>query len=152
MNITTLTGRSSPKTRSAAEVGGDAGLVVGGAATVEAAVALGRLERRGVPVGVVVLGLDVVVGVEQHRRRARRAGLVRDHRRGAAVGAGDLDAAKPSASNSVGHRLGAALHLARPLGVGAHGLDPDQVLEVPADAGQDVLDAAAQLVDVMLRP
>ncbi len=51
-----------------AEVGRDAGLVVGGAAGVEPPVALGRLERRGVPVGVVVLGLDVVVGVEQHRR------------------------------------------------------------------------------------
>ena len=48
-----------------AEVGGDAGLVVGGAAGVEPPVALGRLERRGVPVGVVVLGLHVVVGVEQ---------------------------------------------------------------------------------------
>ena len=35
MNIVTLTGRSSPKTRSAPEVGGDPGLVVGGAAGVE---------------------------------------------------------------------------------------------------------------------
>ena len=64
-----------------AEVGRDPGLVVGGAARVQAAVALGRLERRGVPLGVVVLGLDVVVGVEQHGRRALRAPLVRDHRR-----------------------------------------------------------------------
>ena len=67
-----------------AEVGDDAGLVVGRAAAVEAAVALGRLERRAVPVGVVVLGLHVVVGVEQHGRRALRGGLARDHRRGAA--------------------------------------------------------------------
>ena len=55
------------------QVGGDAGLVVGRAAAVEPVAALGRLERRAVPVGVVVLGLDVVVGVEQHGRRARRA-------------------------------------------------------------------------------
>ena len=52
------------------DVGHDAGLVVGGAATVEAPVALGRLERRRVPVGVVAGGLHVVVGVERHRRRA----------------------------------------------------------------------------------
>ena len=71
------------------EVGGDAGLVVGRAAAVEAVAPLGRLERRGVPVGVVVLGLDVVVGVEQHGRRALGPALVRDDRRGAAVGAGD---------------------------------------------------------------
>ncbi len=79
-----------------AEVGGDAGLVVGGAAGVEAPVALGRLERRRVPVGVVVLGLDVVVGVEQDRLSALlpRA-LVRDHGRPAAVGAGDLRPRSP---------------------------------------------------------
>ena len=129
------------------QVGGDSGLVVGGTATVEAAAALGRLPRRGVPVGVVVLGLHVVVGVEQHRRRARRAGLVGDHRRRPAVRGRDLD---PEALGleERGHRLGAALDLARPLRVGAHGLDPDQVLEVTADAGEDVLDAAAELVDV----
>ncbi len=49
----------------------DAGLVVGGAAAVEPAVALGRLERRRVPLAAVALGLHVVVGVQQHRRRAR---------------------------------------------------------------------------------
>jgi hypothetical protein len=96
---------------------------------------------------VVVLGLHVVVGVEQHRRGTRRAGLVRDHGRCAAVRGRDLDP-KALRLEERGHRLRTALDLAGPLRVGAHGLDPDQVLEVPPDAGEDVLDAAAQLVDV----
>ncbi len=129
-----------------AEVGGDAGLVVGGAAGVEAAVALGRLERRGVPVGVVVLGLDVVVGVEQHRRRALAGRLlVRDHRRAAAVGAGDLDV-EALGGEQVAHGLGAALHLAGPLRVGADRLDPDQGLEVTSYAGKDVAHPRAEVV------
>ena len=59
------------------DVGHDAGLVVGGAAAVEAAVALGRLERRAVPQCVVAGRLHVVVGVEHARsatRAARRGG------------------------------------------------------------------------------
>ena len=93
MNIVTPTPRSSPRARIGREVRDDPGLVVGGAAGVEAAVALGRLEGRGVPLGVVVLGLHVVVGVEQHRRLALGRGLARDHGRRAAVlaGADDLD-------------------------------------------------------------
>ncbi len=52
----------------------DACLVVGGAATVEPAVALGGLERRRVPLRVIAFGLHVVVGVQQHRRRSGGAG------------------------------------------------------------------------------
>ena len=55
----------------------DARLVVGGAAAVEAPVALLGLEGRAVPVGVVAGRLHVVVRVERHRRgtlRARRGG------------------------------------------------------------------------------
>ena len=129
-----------------AEVGRDAGLVVGGAAGVEAAVALGRLERRGVPLGVVVLGLDVVVGVEQHRRRALGARLVRDHRGRAAVGADDLDGVEALGPEQRGHRLGAALHLAGPRRVGADRLDADQVLEVLADPGQHLRHPAPDVV------
>ena len=51
----------------------DACLVVGGAAAVQPAVALGRLERRRRPLAAITLGLHVVVGVQQHRRRARPA-------------------------------------------------------------------------------
>ena len=119
------------------EVGGDAGLVVGGAAAVEPVAALGRLEGRGVPVGVVVLGLDVVVGVEQHGRCALRPGLVRDHRRRASVGGGDPDRA-PLGLQQRGHGLGAASYLRQPLGIGAHRLDPDQRLEVAPYAGKYV--------------
>ncbi len=129
-----------------AEVGGDAGLVVGGAAGVEPAVALGRLERRGVPVGVVVLRLHVVVGVEQDRRRAVAGRLlVRDDGRAAAVGAGDLDV-EPLGGEQVAHGLGAALHLPRTLGVGADRLDPDQRLEVTSYAGKHVAHPGAQVV------
>ena len=74
MNIVTPTGEVVAERADRGQVRGDAGLVVGGAPAVEAAVALGGLEGRGVPVGVVVLGLHVVVGVEQHGRPARRRG------------------------------------------------------------------------------
>ena len=56
-----------------ADVRHDPGLVVGRATAVQPTVALDRLERLAVPVGQVPGGLDVVVGVEQHRRGARRA-------------------------------------------------------------------------------
>ena len=56
-----------------ADVRDDARLVVRGTAAVEAAVALGGLEGRAVPVGVVAGRLDVVVRVQQHRRRTLRA-------------------------------------------------------------------------------
>ena len=113
----TPTGSSSPKHPQRAEVGDDAGLVVGGAAAVEPVVALGRLERRGVPVGVVALGLDVVVGVEQHGRRALRPGLVRDHRRGAAVGRQRSRRSKPSAANR--SRTASALRRTSPARAGS---------------------------------
>ena len=135
-----------------AEVGGDPGLVVGGAAGVETAVALGRLERRGVPVGVVVLRLDVVVGVEQHGRRAVAGrALVGDHRRATAVGAGDL-AVEALGGEQVADRLGTALHLAGALGVGAHRLDPDQRLEVSSYAGKYVAHPGAQVVSHVSQP
>ena len=127
------------------QVGGDAGLVVGGAAAVEAVAALGRLERRAVPVGVVVLGLHVVVGVEQHRRRAVGPLLVRDHRGRPALGAGDPRRAALGLQQR-GHGLGAAAYLRGPLGVGAHRLDADQVLEVRAYAGEYLGHLRAQLV------
>ena len=51
----------------------DARLVVGAPATVQAAVTLGRLERRRRPLAVVALRLHVVMGIQQHRRRSRRS-------------------------------------------------------------------------------
>ena len=57
----------------------DAGLVVGGAAAVEAVAAHGRLERRRVPVVVVAGRLHVVVGVEQDGRPAVAGRARREH-------------------------------------------------------------------------
>ena len=96
------------------EVRHDAGLVVGGAAGVEPRtlrrLALGGLERRRVPVGRVVLGLYVVVRVQQHRRRTLRPALVRDDRGRAALGADDVDRLAPLGAQQVGHRVGADRH------------------------------------------
>ena len=121
-----------------AEVGGDAGLVVGGAAAVEAVTRARWLPRRGVPVGVVVLRLDVVVGVEQDGRRALGAGLLGDHGRRRTVVRPDDLGLEALGREEVARRLGAALDLAGAGGVGGHRLDADQVLEVAADAGHDL--------------
>ena len=133
-----------------AEVGHDAGLVVGRSAGEEPAVALGGLERRGVPLRVVVLGLDVVVGIEEHRRPALRGWLAREHRRRSAVLAGThhLDVLEPVGTEQLGDGVGAALHLGGAGGVGADRLDPDEVLEVLADAGQLRGHPGTQLSDV----
>ena len=57
----------------------DAGLVVGGAAPVQAALADDRLERRRGPLGGRSLGLHVVVGVQQRRRGALGARQLPEH-------------------------------------------------------------------------
>ena len=81
------------------EVGDDAGLVVGGAAPVDAAVLERRRERVGLP-AFRRRGLDVVVRVEQHGR-ARRPGsrrgssATRRARRRAGLGARPPRAAAP---------------------------------------------------------
>jgi hypothetical protein len=133
-----------------AQVGDDAGLVVGRPARVETAavggVALGRLERRGVPVCVVVLGLYVVVGVEQHRRCALAIRLpVRDHGRKASIHAGDL-AFEALSGEQGADGLGTPLHLAGTLGVGTDRLDPDQGLEVASYTRQDVAHPRPEVV------
>src|SRR3546814_17249271 len=91
-------------------------IFVGRAAAVEAVAHLGRLERGGVPLGVVVLGLYVVVRVEQDRlgrgRVAGLRGLGRHDGRGAAVGAEDLRL-EALGGEQVAGLLGTALHLAR---------------------------------------
>ena len=58
----------------------DAGLVVGGAATVEPVASLRRLERRRIPVLLAAGRLHVVVGVQQHGRAAVAGRAVRDDR------------------------------------------------------------------------
>ena len=83
--IFTLSG-SAPAPPSQAVDGGDvdqdAGLVVGGAAAEEPAVALLGLEGRGAPQLLVAGRLHVVVGVEEQGGRARGAAATRRRRRG----------------------------------------------------------------------
>ena len=107
----------------------DSGLVVGGAAAVEAAVALGGLERRRHPLAVIALGLHVVMGVQQHGRRSRRRRVPGDDGRGAAL-ADDLHVREPGLGQQLCHRLGAALHFAAAGRVGPHRLDAHQVFQV----------------------
>ena len=68
------------------QVHDQAALAVGRAAPVPAAVALGQLERRGEPGGLVQRRLHVVVRVEQHGRGAGRAGQAAVDRLGAVGG------------------------------------------------------------------
>ena len=89
------------------DVGHDAGLVVGGTATVETPAALGRLERRAVPQRLVAGRLHVVVRVEHDGARAGRAVDVADDG-GAAALAHDLDLESLGAQQR-GGRLGARL-------------------------------------------
>ena len=68
--------------------------------------------------------------------------LLPDHRgRRAVVRAHDLDV-DALGREQLGRPLSAALHLVEALGVGADGLDPDQVLEVRADPGEHGLHLA----------
>ena len=129
-----------------AQVRDDPGLVVCGTAAVEPLTALGRLERRRVPVGRVVLGLHVVVGVEQHGRRTGGPGLVRDHRGRPAVRADDVDLGEPLGAEEVGDRIRGAPHLTGPCRVGTHRLDADQVLEVRAEGRHQVAHRRAEVV------
>src|ERR1700727_511806 len=63
----------------------DTGFVVGAAASVESAVAFGRLERWRLPLPRIALRLHIVVGIQQHGRRTGRRGMPRDHGWGTAL-------------------------------------------------------------------
>ena len=121
----------------------DAGLVVGGAAAVEPAVALDRLERVALPQRQVADRLHVVVGVEQHGRRAGRGRLAADHRR-LPAGAHDPDV-EAAAAQQFGDRLGGALDVRVVEAVEGDAGDADEAFQVGADAGQFALDGGAQL-------
>ncbi len=95
-----------------AEVGHDARLVVGRAAAVETAVALGRLERVGLPRAGVARGLDVVVRVQQDGRGAVGRRAARDdggRALGAVLGPGaqHLDLGQSGVAQERGHGVGA---------------------------------------------
>ncbi|MGD0062290.1 MAG: hypothetical protein ABSB76_02480 [Streptosporangiaceae bacterium] len=100
---------------------------------------------RAVPVGRVVLRLDVVVRVQQDDRSPGGSLPLPDHgRRGTVVGPDDL-----GRDTLGGQQLGRfprrLLHLAQALGVGADGLDPDQSLKVAYQGGQEIADTVLQI-------
>ena len=84
MNSATPRSKSSPSASlqraQRRDVRHDPGLVVGGAAAVQAPAADGRLERRGLPQRLVADRLHVVVRVEQDRRAAVARGARGEHR------------------------------------------------------------------------
>ena len=76
------------------QMGGDPGLVVGGAPAVEPAVPFGRFKRGRIPLRPIAFGLDVVVGIQQHGGAPGGAGVVGDDSRRPAL-ADDLHAGEP---------------------------------------------------------
>ena len=131
------------------QVGGDSGLVVGAAAAVQPTVAFGRLERRRIPLRRITFGLDIVMGVQQYRRRTGRCGMAGDHRGRAALG-DDLDVGEAGRAQQVGDRLRAAPHLVAAVRVGPHRLDAHQVLEVGAHRGQHGLHPCDEIVHLTI--
>ena len=107
----TLTGSVVAERAQRGQVHDDAALAVGGAAAVPAAVALGQLERRGAPGGLVQRRLHVVVGVEQHGRGAGRGRAGAVDRLGAVGGV--VQARRPGSrlGERVEHPVGGALAL-----------------------------------------
>ena len=67
------------------EMGDDVALAIGGAALVPATVTFGQLPHRAFPRSLIERWLDVVVEIQQHRRRPGRSWRVTAHRH-AAVG------------------------------------------------------------------
>jgi hypothetical protein len=118
------------------EVSHHAGLVVGGATPVQAAVALGRFERRARPVLVAAGGLDVVVGVEQDGGCAFRGRPVRDDGGRSAIDRDDRDVGRARAPGQLGDGLGAAAGVVGAGRIGPDARDADQSFQVGACAGQ----------------
>ena len=108
----------------------DPRLVVGRAPAVKALAADNGLERRAVPVGGIVLRLDVVMRVQQDNRSALGSLPLTDHgRRGTVIGPDNLRRDTLS-GQELGRLPRGLLHLCQALGVGADGLDPDKILQV----------------------
>src|SRR5205085_10755162 len=108
------------------EVGADAegveehlALVVGGAAGVEPAVDGPRLERVGVPAVLAGGGLDVVVAVDEHGRRAGIAGgpLGEDGGQAVALGLPDLGGGEAGVGELGSEPFGTAADIAGALRV-----------------------------------
>ena len=94
-------------------------------------------KRRRHPLVVVALGLHIVMGIQQHRRRARWRRMPGDDGRCAAL-ADDLHIAEPGLRQQLCHCLGASLHLTPARRVRPHRLDAHQVFQVPPHRRQHV--------------
>ena len=135
------------------EVGDHPALVVGGAASVEPAVALDGLERPCGP-GVLVAGrLDVLVRVEHHRRRSRRRRAASHHGRrpGAPVGPGARHLPHVVEARLAQERLDrvrAGLHVRLVERRRRHRRDADEVVEVGPGARHRGRDGGPQRVQV----
>jgi hypothetical protein len=88
--------------------------------------------------------LNIVMGVQQHRRRALRRRVARDDGRCPTL-ADDLHIAKARLRQQLCHRFGAALHLVAARRVGSHRLDPDQVFQILPHRRQYVAHARHQI-------
>jgi hypothetical protein len=122
----------------------DAGLVIGGAPPVQAAVALDGLERPADPLGLVADRLHVVVRVEQHGRRARRRGAATDHRR-LATRPHDLHVRQPGPAQQFRDGFGTAAHVVVVEAGERDARYTDQPFQIGTYAGEFTLDRGAQL-------
>ena len=89
----------------------NAGLVVGSAAAVQAAVALGRFKRRSCPFGLIADGLHVVVGVEHDRRLTWLRGTSRENGRRAALDGLDAHLGHTGILEERGYFFGTSPHV-----------------------------------------
>ncbi len=122
-------------------------LVVGRAPAVEAPVALGRLEGRCVPVGLVTRRLHVVVRIERHRRRPLGSVDVADDRRPTPLG-DDLDL-EPLGAQQPGHGLRAAGDLRLVEAARRDARDAHEGLEVGPHLGHELGHAGADPLDLV---
>src|ERR1019366_3606959 len=120
-------------------------LVVGRATAEEALAADDGLERRTVPVGRVVLRLDIMVRVKQDDRSPLRSLPLADHgRRGTTLGPDDFGP-DPLSGQELCCLPRGLLHLSQALRVSTDGLDPDESLKVAYQAGQEIVDTVLQV-------
>ena len=114
------------------EVRDHARLVVGGAATEQAAVDLAGLERVAAPTIDEAGRLDVVVRVQQHRGRAGRVRPLADHVRMPAVDDELPHGFEAGLLHERLDRIGAHPYVGGVRGIGADARDAHEVVELPA--------------------
>ena len=123
------------------------GLVVACAAAVEAAVSLGRLERRGLPLCLVAGRLHVVMGVQQDGGRAVRRGDLAEDRRVRAVQLQETDAPHARVLEDGGGRLRGRADVRGVIAFRRHRRDPHEARQLLTDPRHVLRDASANLLD-----